>query len=185
MKHVSAIAAALAGFALVAPACRSEPEPPATPAPRGELADAQSPEEQGLPHATPREQVVDDAGIETTIYETERTPTPELLPVAEVARLLRDDEAVLCDVNALEARAYFGVVPGALELSHPSHFELSELPDDRDTPLVFTCSTPSCGASLQSGTRAILAGYTQVYALRGGMVAWLEAGLETVPPRSR
>jgi rhodanese-related sulfurtransferase len=179
-----ALAATLAGLALAASACRSDAEPPAAAPRHAERADARALHDAGEPPAARHEIVVDDEGVETTIHEVERTPTPELIPVAEVARMLREDEAVLCDVNALEARAHFGVLPGALELSHPSRFDLGELPADRDTPLVFYCATPSCGASLQSGTRAILAGYSRVYALRGGMVAWLEAGRETVTPRS-
>lgn len=123
--------------------------------------------------------VLDDAGVETAIYEVERTPTPELLPPVVVAQMVREGEAVLCDVNAPEARAYFGVIPGAIELSHPSRFDLDELPAERDVPLIFYCSTPSCGASLESGTRAILAGYRDVYALRGGIAKWIEGGGET------
>jgi rhodanese-related sulfurtransferase len=176
MKRAAVLVAAL----IVGSACAPEGNPP------GDRAgDPGAPSESpATPEPAPR-MIVDDAGVEVMVHEVERTPTPELLPVAEAARLLREGEAVLCDVNAPEARAYFGVVPGALELSHPSHFELDELPSDRGVPLIFYCSTPSCGASLRSGTRAILAGYTEVYALRGGIMAWLDAGRETTEPAAQ
>ena len=129
-----------------------------------------------------RDIMIDDDGVKTTIHGVTRTPTPDQLPVVEVARLVETGEATLCDVNEPEARAYYGVIPGARALSHPSQFELEELPVDRDAVLIFYCSTPSCGASLRSGTRAILAGYTEVYALRDGIAGWIESGRETERP---
>lgn len=124
---------------------------------------------------------IDEDGVKTTVYDAPELPTPRLLPVPEVSRRVRADEATLCDVNTTEAREHFGVIPGATLLSHPTRFDSGELPADRERALVFYCSTPSCGASLRAGTRALLAGYEEVYAMRDGIAGWIEAGEDTAP----
>lgn len=151
----------------------------------GESAEGAPPEAgaEALPTVdSPTRAVTSQDGVETTIHEVEETPTPELLPVAEVERLRAAETAALVDVNAPEARHYYGVIPGAIELTHPIRFERKELPDDRDKPLIFYCATPSCGASTRAGTRALLEGYEEVYALRGGVERWRDAGGEIDAP---
>ncbi len=147
----------------------------------GELdgtAETPNPPDAGVPPGD-RHVVIDDAGIATTIHESPDLPTPTPLPVSEVSRRAEAGKATLCDVNGPRARAHFGVIPGALELSHPSHFDLDELPKRRDEPLIFYCGSRSCGASLRAGTRALLEGYSEVYVLRSGIAGWLEAGEPT------
>ena len=111
--------------------------------------------------------------------EAARPPAPEVVPVAEVARLKEAGEATICDANSSHVRGEYGSIPGAMLLSHPTDFDASELPEDKSEPLVFYCANTRCGASETSATRAIVAGYTDVSVMREGIQGWVEAGHET------
>ncbi len=51
-------------------------------------------------------------------------------------------------------------------------FDLSKLPHDKRTPIIFYCNGPECWKSYKASTTAIRAGYTRVFWLRGGIPAW-------------
>jgi PQQ-dependent catabolism-associated CXXCW motif protein len=48
---------------------------------------------------------------------------------------------------------------------------------DRNRPIVFLCSDARCWLSYNAALRAIQTGYTNVMWFRGGIAAWLHAGL--------
>ena len=70
-----------------------------------------------------------------------------------------------------------GQEPGA------RRFDLSKLPPDRASTLVFACNGPECWKSFKASRAASKAGYTKVHWFRGGLPEWRGAGLkvETTP----
>ncbi len=53
-------------------------------------------------------------------------------------------------------------------------FDLSKLPADKSTPIVFYCNAGRCWKSYKASKAAVTAGYTAVYWLRGGIPEWKE-----------
>lgn len=52
---------------------------------------------------------------------------------------------------------------------------------DPTYPIVIYCNDPMCWLSYNASLRAVNAGYTNVYWYRGGLQAWMMAGLQVVP----
>ena len=48
---------------------------------------------------------------------------------------------------------------------------------DKAKPMAFFCAGPQCWLSYNAALRAVAAGYTRVYWYRGGVEAWVAAGL--------
>src|ERR1700690_2016496 len=65
--------------------------------------------------------------------------TPKLALVTEVADWVQHHTATVLDANGPDTRKAMGVVPGALLLSNSHDYALSELPQSKDTKLVFYC----------------------------------------------
>jgi rhodanese-related sulfurtransferase len=101
--------------------------------------------------------------------------TPEL-SVAEVATALREKRATVVDANGPETRQQYGVVPGAVLLSDHRNYALTELPSDKQQPLVFYCGGTQCRASDAAASRAEAAGYASVSVMREGIKGWVSAG---------
>ena len=101
------------------------------------------------------------------------------LSVTEVAAALRDKRVIAVDANGAETRQQYGVVPGALLLSDHKSYALSELPSDKNQPLVFYCGGTKCRASDAAASRAALAGYAKVSVMREGIKGWAGAGQPT------
>jgi rhodanese-related sulfurtransferase len=99
-----------------------------------------------------------------------RTVSPE-----EVLRLTRDGAASVLDVNApggwLQAR-----VPGAVNID-PVTFDVSVLPVDRASILVFYCSNPLCRKAPIAAVRARRLECEHVPAMSAGIKGWLRARL--------
>lgn len=55
-------------------------------------------------------------------------------------------------------------------------FDLSQLPKDKSTPIIFYCNSGECWKSYKSAHTAVKAGYTKVYWMRGGMPEWKAKG---------
>lgn len=51
--------------------------------------------------------------------------------------------------------------------------------DDKSRPMVFFCASAECWLSYNAALRAVAAGYSRVYWYRGGVEAWVAAGLPT------
>jgi len=56
-------------------------------------------------------------------------------------------------------------------------FDLSKLPSDKNTPVIFYCNAGECWKSYKASKTALKAGHTKVYWLRGGIPEWKNNGL--------
>jgi rhodanese-related sulfurtransferase len=96
---------------------------------------------------------------------------------ATLRQRMQSDRIAIIDVNSpgswLAAR-----VPGARHLD-PDTFRESDLPAQRDHPLVFYCSNPLCRKAPRAARRARQMGYSEVHVLSAGISGWLAAGLPT------
>lgn len=61
--------------------------------------------------------------------------------------------------------------------SRLDRFDLSKLPSDKNTPIIFYCNAGECWKSYKASRTAVKAGYTKVYWLRGGIPEWKNNGL--------
>lgn len=55
-------------------------------------------------------------------------------------------------------------------------FDLTKLPADKSTPVIFYCNAGECWRSYKSSKAALEAGYTKIYWLRGGIPEWRDRG---------
>jgi rhodanese-related sulfurtransferase len=53
-------------------------------------------------------------------------------------------------------------------------FDLSKLPPNKSTPIIFYCNAGQCWKSYKASKAAVRAGYTKIYWLRGGIPEWKE-----------
>ena len=58
-------------------------------------------------------------------------------------------------------------------------FDLSKLPADKATPVVFFCNAGECWKSYKASVVAVKAGYSKIHWFRGGMPEWTSKGLPT------
>ncbi len=58
-------------------------------------------------------------------------------------------------------------------------FDLSKLPGDKASPVVFFCNAGECWKSYKASVVAAKAGYTKISWFRGGMPEWSGKGLPT------
>lgn len=113
--------------------------------------------------------------------------------VAELAQKLEaqaakksQDVTFVVDVNNEKTRTEFGVIPGAITLTSSSEYDpAKDLPEGKDSSLVFYCSSEKCSASKTAAKRAVKAGYTDVAVLPAGIKGWAQAGKATDKPADR
>ena len=55
-------------------------------------------------------------------------------------------------------------------------FDLSKLPADKNTPVIFYCNAGECWKSYKSSVLAVRAGYKKIHWLRGGIPEWKAKG---------
>ena len=106
------------------------------------------------------------------------------LELSQLTALLASGEsAVLCDANTAETRERYGVIPGAILLSHYRDYEVSrELPANLGSKLVFYCHSPMCGAAGDAARVAIAAGYTDVVVYPSGILGWRDGNRPVKQP---
>lgn len=93
--------------------------------------------------------------------------------------------AIAVDANSESTRKKNGTVPDAILLTSSSKYELSQLPQDKSTDLIFYCSNTRCTASDAAAERASAHGYQNVHIMREGIKGWRDAGKPTSAyPRS-
>lgn len=85
-------------------------------------------------------------------YQEGHIPGAVFLPYKE-----KSDKAVSFDVSA-------------------DKFDLSKLPSDKSTPIIFYCNGDRCWKSYKSSVVAVKAGYKNVNWFRGGIPEWKEKG---------
>lgn len=126
--------------------------------------------------------------VSTLGYFTPRDlPGVRVVDPAMVAQLLQAGARYIDTRTDAEFKA--GHVPGAklvpyVEKSQKEadfdpaldKFDLSQLPPERDAPLIFACNGAECWKSFKASHAAIKAGYKQVHWFRGGFPAWRAAG---------
>jgi rhodanese-related sulfurtransferase len=100
----------------------------------------------------------------------------EELTVDELDRQLASGACQAVDANGDMTRQRMGTIPGAVLLSDYEAFALSELPANKERPLVFYCANEYCGASHEAAKRARMAGYTKVKVLPAGIAGWVHSG---------
>jgi rhodanese-related sulfurtransferase len=102
------------------------------------------------------------------------------LTLAKSAELHKKDAAVFVDANNTMTREKLGVIRGAVLLTSSTDFDATkELPNAKDTKLVFYCANTHCSASHTAAKRALEAGFVNVAVLPDGIKGWKDAGLPT------
>lgn len=98
--------------------------------------------------------------------------------VDALARALAAEQPpTVVDANGTQTRAQYGVIPGAVLLSHFVKYDVTkELPASRDQAVVFYCASQKCSAAPQAAQRAADAGYTNVSVMPDGISGWTAAG---------
>ena len=100
--------------------------------------------------------------------------------VDQLAALRTTGKAVIVDANNGDTRETYGVIPGAILLSHYEKYDVAkELPRDHTEKLVFYCANEKCTASHKAAARATEAGYTDVSVLPAGIMGWKSSGQPT------
>jgi rhodanese-related sulfurtransferase len=108
--------------------------------------------------------------------------TFKLIHVKDLAAAMADPQSgvMIYDANLPDTRTKYGVIPGAHLLPSADSFNVSsELPADKDAPLVFYCANTECMASHEAARRAVGAGYTDVSVMADGIMGWKKAGQPT------
>jgi rhodanese-related sulfurtransferase len=101
-----------------------------------------------------------------------KTVSPE-----QLHQLIQRKNATVIDVNSRDSWTT-ARVPGALNLD-PAGYTDSDLPDDKDSALVFYCSNPLFRKAPSAARRAKKMGYSNVQVMSAGISGWLTAKLPT------
>jgi rhodanese-related sulfurtransferase len=110
---------------------------------------------------------------------------PKEVTVAQAVELQKSSKAKAVDANSTDFRAKNGVIPGAILLTSSSTYDAAkELPQTKDSNLLFYCAGEKCSSSHKAAARAIENGYTNVYVMPEGMTGWKKAGQKTAKPNS-
>jgi len=122
--------------------------------------------------------------VATLGYFTPRSlPGATVVDAAKVVELMAQGAHFVDTRTEAEFRA--GHVPGARLLPYHEksaketdfdvaldNFDLTKLPQARETPIIVACNGPECWKSYKSARVMIKAGYTHVYWFRGGFPEW-------------
>lgn len=101
------------------------------------------------------------------------------ISAADLNTALVESEIFLLDVRTAEELAADGVIEGSVNIPIVELFtRLSELPEDKDTPMVVFCKSGHRGGFALIALNMI--GYTDVKNLGGGTNAWIAAELPVV-----
>ena len=119
--------------------------------------------------------------------------TPEILPgatiiTAEQVKKLMAQGVPLYDVRPAAHRVN-GYIPGSVSLPYQlnspkevdyddsvDHFDLSKLPQDKNSPMIFQCNGAECWFSYKASRYMVKRGYKRVYWFRTGLPAWKATG---------
>jgi len=120
--------------------------------------------------------------------------TPEVLPgaviaTAEMVKGLIAQGVKVYDVRPHKYQYVDAHIPGAPNLPYVANspkeadyddsvdvFDISKLPQDKNTPMIFQCNGPECWYSYKASRYMIKRGYKKVYWFRTGLPAWKAAG---------
>lgn len=114
--------------------------------------------------------------------KVDTTMVAHVAEVAEVTveqvdrwRASADTNPVVFDANGKGTRTKIGYVPGAVLLADYRDCS-KELPEDKDSKLVFYCYNEDCGASHEAAEVAAKHGFKDVNVMTAGIVGWHKAG---------
>ncbi len=130
--------------------------------------------------------------VATLGYFTPRSlPGATVVEAATVAQLLKNGAVLFDTRNDVEFKA--GHITGAQLLPYgeksakdadfkfsEDSFDISKLPADKATPVVFACNGAECWKSFKASHAALKAGHSKVYWFRGGFPEWRSANLPIV-----
>ncbi|MEO8362610.1 MAG: rhodanese-like domain-containing protein [Vicinamibacteria bacterium] len=99
----------------------------------------------------------------------------KVISPADLNRLVEQDQVTVIDVNSRESwtKAH---VPGAANLD-PVDYAPTDLPADKDAPIVFYCSGQLCRKAPNAAKRAEKLGYRNVKVMSAGITGWVGAKL--------
>jgi rhodanese-related sulfurtransferase len=107
---------------------------------------------------------------------------PGELPATGLFRMMQTEKVLLInttsDMECMDQR-----IPGSICLPCGDVAAgLGKVARDKDAPIVFYCENGSCYRSCPAAEEARKRGYQRVYTLKGGLLAWKEAGYVTESP---
>jgi rhodanese-related sulfurtransferase len=108
--------------------------------------------------------------------EAARADDVPVMSIDDLAVRIASSTCRAVDANGAQLRKDVGVIPGAVLLTDYEAFSLTELPEDKSTPLVFYCANEQCDASHVAARRARSAGWEHVHVLSAGILGWAKAG---------
>jgi len=114
--------------------------------------------------------------------DQEDISTFKLIHVADLKAMLdvgASEGTHVYDANGPETREKYGVIPGAILLTSDNDYDLSILPANKTSKLVFYCANTHCMASHEAARRAVKAGYKDVNVMVDGIAGWKAAGEPT------
>ncbi len=99
----------------------------------------------------------------------------------QLVQAMRDRDAGQTNFYIVDARGCGDAqtIPSAVCLPDNDIDQLVQKVPDRSTQLVFFCHDGACPLSYNFANAAVLAGYTNVFWYRGGINAWMAAGMPT------
>ena len=107
---------------------------------------------------------------------TDATPLAEISP-KQAAKIVGSSDAVIIDVRT-QAEWDAGHIPGAIHIPVAQlNSRLAELEQYKDSPVIMQCRSGK--RSAQGAVALNAAGFTKLYNMDGGILAWDKAGLET------
>lgn len=110
------------------------------------------------------------------------TDVPTVTP-NQAAKLFSDKQAVIVDVRE-QAEWDEQHIDGAIFIPlNQVENRMSDLAQYKDSPIIVQCRSGK--RSKVAGAKLIDAGFTKVYNLDGGILAWDKQGLETVHTKTR
>ncbi|HEX4064816.1 MAG TPA: rhodanese-like domain-containing protein [Acidobacteriaceae bacterium] len=101
----------------------------------------------------------------------------EVISPAELRNLMQNESVTVIDVNSRQSWLH-ARVPGAVSLD-PVAYSETDLPPDRESIVVFYCSSFLCRKAPNAARRAKAMGYRNVRVLSAGISGWLGASLPT------
>ncbi len=95
----------------------------------------------------------------------------------DLHQAIQHRQVIAIDVNSRQSWLKAHVL-GALNLD-ASNYTDADLPQDKQSGLVFYCSNPMCRKAPNAAKRAIKMGYNNVKVMSAGITGWLSANLPT------
>ncbi len=132
--------------------------------------------------------VADFEYVSTRGFYTPEVLSGAIIPTAPQVKKLMDQGVRLFDVRP-QAHYREAHIPGAINVTYQMNspkeveyddtvdaFDISKLPQDKNTPIIFQCNGAECWYSYKAARYMLHRGYTKIYWFRTGLPAWKAAG---------